>query len=237
MSGFLHAIKRWLRRRSANRQAEALARAHVGPHSHVDASVHVLGWNQVRVGHHSIISADTWLNVNNRHAADPAIVIGDNCFIGRRNFMSSGELIRIGDYCLTGVDCHFLGSDHIYSDPFVPYVVTGTTLDAAIEIGANCWLGASVTVVGRVRVGFGSIIGAGSVVTRDVPPFSVVVGNPARVIKRFDVRAKLWIKAADWTPEAEAALPAEPEYLAGLHASHPTVKGPRIASSKAFGDL
>ena len=183
------------------------------------------------------MSADVWINVNDRESDSPAVVIGNSCFIGRRNFLSSGARIQLGDYCLTGVDCHFLGADHVYTNPFVPYVSTGTTLDEVIEIGANCWLGASVTVLAGVRIGFGSIIGAGAVVTRDVPPFSVAVGNPACVIKRFDVGLNQWVPAGELSAQKASQLPSESEYLAALMKTHPAVKGPRVASSKTFGDL
>lgn len=197
----------------------------------------MLGWKNVRIGHHTTISEGVWINVNDRGSDDVAVSIGDNCFIGRRNFFSSGNLIELGDYCLTGLDCHFLGSDHLHESPFVPYVATGTTSGGRIVIGPNCWLGSSVTVLKGVTVGYGSIIGAGSVITRDVPPFSIVVGNPGRVIRRFDVGQQLWVNAANYPADADATLPGEAPYLEALRASHPAIKAPVIASGRHFGDL
>lgn len=231
------AARRWLHRKQSAREAATYRRAHVGPHSHLAPDVHVLGWKNVRIGHHTIVSEGVWINVNDRASSEIAIVIGDNCFIGRRNFLSSGPRIEIGDYCLTGIDCHFLGSDHIHASPFVPYVATGTTGDGAIEVGANCWLGSSVTVLKNVKIGFGSIIGAASVITRDVPPLSVAVGNPGRVIRRFDMRSQAWVRVADYPADGDAHLPGKDEYLATLRKSHPAIKGPVVASSSSFGDL
>lgn len=237
MHRLLHQCRRWFRRRREARTTEHFRAVHVGAYSHLDPNVHVLGWQQVRIGHHTVISEDTWLNVNDRGGSAPMIVIGDNCFIGRRNFLSAGAAIKIGDFCLTGIDCHFLGSDHVHSSPFIPYVTSGTTQDVAIEIGPNCWLGSSVTVLKGVKVGYGSIIGAASVITRDVPPFSIVVGNPGRVIRRFDVSRETWVNAADYPAEADDGLPGEAPYLARLRASHPAIKAPLIASGQHFGDL
>lgn len=230
-------VRRWLHRWRAARDARRWRRVNLGAHSVIDPSAQILGWRNVRIGQRCVISEATWINVNDRENTDCAVHIGSHCFIGRRNFLSSGKRIRIGDYCLTGVDCHFLGADHLHHTPYVAYLTTGTTLDGVIDIGPNCWFGASVTVLKNVRIGFGSIIGAGAVVTRDVPPFSVAVGNPARVLKRFDPMRDAWVLAEEWTGEAEAALPAEADYLAYLVQNHPSIKLPRSASGHVHGDL
>ena len=233
----LRTVRRWLRRRRATKDARRWRRVNLGAHTVIDPTVQVLGWRHVRIGHHTVVGEHTWLNVNAREADEPGIVIGSNCFLGRRNFLNSGALIRLGDYCLTGVDCHFLGSDHEHRTPFAPYVTTGNTRDGIIEVGANCWFGASVTVLKNVRIGFGSIIGAGAIVTRDVPPFSMAMGNPARVLKRFDVKRSEWVSIEAWSQEAETALPDEADYLAQLVKNHPSLKLPRLASGHHHGDL
>jgi acetyltransferase-like isoleucine patch superfamily enzyme len=173
--------------------------------------------------------------VNHREAEAPAILIEDSCFVGRRNFFSAALRIRLGAYCLTGTDCRFLGANHVFTSPFVPYIKSGVTTEGVIDIGVNCWLGADVTVLGNVRIGHGSIIGACSVVTRDIPPFSLAVGNPARVLRRYDAARAEWVPAPEY---AEAnPLPDEPEYEAGLRRDYPRCKGPKLAASTALGDL
>jgi acetyltransferase-like isoleucine patch superfamily enzyme len=234
---FFRQCRRWVRRQAEARQASRLRRAHVGPHSYLDASVQVLGWQQVRIGHHTVVSADTWINVNDRAVSTPTVIIGNNCFLGRRNFISVGALIRLGDYCFTGVDCHFLGADHDYSSPFQPYVTSRVISDGVIDVGANCWFGSSVIVLKNVRIGFGSVLGAGSVITHDVPPMSVVVGSPGRVVRRFDMRSSAWVKSELYTEAAERELPAEAEYLAGLRAKFPDLRGPLAVVGPDFGDL
>lgn len=233
----LRPAKRWLRRWSAAKDARRWRRVNLGAHTVIDPSAQVLGWRNVRIGERCVISEATWINVNDRENTDFAILIGNHCFIGRRNFLSSGKRIRIGDYCLTGVDCHFLGADHLHHTPYAPYSATGTTFDGVIDIGPNCWFGASVTVLKDVRIGFGSIIGAGAIVTHSVPPYSIAVGNPARVLKRFDATRNEWVPADAWSAEAEAQIPAEADYLAHLVKNHPTLKLPRLASGHLHGDL
>ncbi|MFH0939743.1 MAG: DapH/DapD/GlmU-related protein [Planctomycetota bacterium] len=212
-------------------------RRHIGTGSYVDASVQVIGWDSVRIGANCLIGEQTWINVNHRDAEQPALIIGDNVVIGRRNYFSTGKQIKIGSFVLTTPNCCFLGSDHVFSSPFVPYLLSGTTSDGIIEVGVNCWLGTGVTVLAGVKIGFGSVIGASAVVTKDIPPLSVAIGSPARVVRRFDVRAQDWVTAAAYPPDGDLQLPTEADYLVRLKQTHPKIGKPLHASSSRFGDL
>ena len=214
-----------------------LKRQNVGENTYIDRSVQVLGWENVKIGSNSIISEDSWININHRNSEAISLSIGDNCFIGRRNFFTTGSAIEIGAYCLTGVNCTFLGAGHVYTSPLVPYITAGATEGGAIEIGANCWLGANVTVLKNVKIGYGSIIGAGTLVTKTVPPLSIVVGNPGRVIKRFDLKQQEWVGIDEYCVDNDLNLISESEYLAILNETNLDLRGYRIASSKLFGDL
>ena len=214
-----------------------LKRQSVGKNTYIDRSVQVLGWRNVKIGSNSIIGEDSWININQRNSKTIGLNIGNNCFIGRRNSFNSGSSIEIGDYCLTAPNCSFLGADHIYESPFVPYISSGVTEGGAIEIGANCWLGANVTVLKNVKIGYGSIIGAGTLVTKNVPPLSIVVGNPGRVIKRFDLKQQEWVGIDEYCVDNDLNLMSESEYLAILNETNLDLRGYWIASSKLFGDL
>lgn len=203
--------------------------------SFVDKTARLIGLKDIIIGENSIISENTWLNVNNR--GNLGIIIGNNCFIGKNNFFSSGKEIVISDYCMFGLDCRFLGSNHLFDNPFMPYISTGTTNEGIIKVGVNCWLGTGVTVIGDVRIGYGSIIGANSLVNKDIPPFSVVVGNPGRVIKRYDVILEKWIKISECNEGNEKHLPTEEEYLQILKSKKPLINKPYYAATKAFGNL
>jgi serine acetyltransferase len=231
------SLKKTLDRASEVREAHRLQRQHTGEGTEISVTAQVYGWKNVRIGRHSVICEDTLINALNCPREEPTVVIGDFCFVGRRNFLNAGESLVLGDYCLTGTDCHFLGSDHVYASPFVPYITAGNTMGGVSRLGPNVWLGARVTVMKSVQIGFGSIIGAASVVTRDVPPLSIAVGSPARVIKRFDIARGEWVPAEEFSAEAEAQLPSEEDYLAGLRKSHSFVRMPVRAIGKEFGDL
>lgn len=231
------SIARWiLSPRIAPGIAE-LRRKHTGAGSRLSESVQVYGWKGVRIGRNSAICEDTLLNALNCPGEQPAIVIGDHCFIGRRNFLNAGATLVFGDYCLTGTDCHFLGSDHVHDWPYTPYAAAGNTPGGDIVLGANVWLGARVTVLKGVRIGHGSIVGAASVVTRGVPPFAIAVGHPARVIKRFSVRRQAWVKAEDFTAGDDGQLPSEEEYLETLRRTHPKIALPHRALGRECGDF
>lgn len=231
----------WVYRFSAERAKGVLAysykRRNAGEAAYIDPSVQVLGWRSVRIGRNAVISEGVWLNVNHRSACRTQIEIEDNCFIGRRNLLSSGHSIRIKSYCLTAVDCKFLGSKHVYDDPFAPYATTGTSDSDVIDVGVNCWFGANACVIGDARIGHGSVIGANSVVRGDVPPFSLVVGAPARVVKRYDPVERRWAPIDEYDSGRAEDLPSEAEYLWLLRAAAPRVDVPLSAASCRFGDL
>jgi acetyltransferase-like isoleucine patch superfamily enzyme len=203
---------------------------------YIAPGVQFIGAANVKIGDNSCVSEQTWFNVNSRDTPHIGIDIGNHCFIGRRNFFSSGASITIGDYALTTIDCKFICSSHVIDDPLQPYISTGTTARDAIRVGTNCFFGAGAMVIGNVRIGHGSVIGAGAQVMRDVPPFSIVTGNPAKVVKRFSFVEKAWIDAASVSDEAMLAFPGEPEYLAALAAA-PGIAMPLVAASAHFGGL
>ena len=101
------------------------------------------------------------------------VSIGRETFIGRGAYLDNHAPITIGEGCLLGPFLRVLTATH---DPD-----TYTLRTAAVEIGPFCWLGAGVTILPGVRIGKGCIIGAGSLVTKDIPPFSVAYGVPCRV--------------------------------------------------------
>lgn len=109
------------------------------------------------------------------------VVIGDRSFINRDGYVRSqvtiGSRVAIGAYCRLVTDNHELGG---------PAQRAGKLILAPINIDDGVFIGANVTVIGGVNIGAGSIVGAGAVVTKDVPPNSVVGGVPARVIRTLE---------------------------------------------------
>jgi len=106
--------------------------------------------------------------------------IGDNSGIGLN---SSVGTVKIGRNVMIGEDLLAISQNHDFSDTTVPMNSQGWTEDRPIVIEDDVWVGSRVTILPGVKVGTGSIIGAGSVVTKNVEPYAVVAGNPARKIR------------------------------------------------------
>jgi acetyltransferase-like isoleucine patch superfamily enzyme len=97
-------------------------------------------------------------------------------------------LITIGSRTLIGPNCSFYSATHPL-DPFLRNGINGPELGKTITIGEDCWFGGNVIVLPGITIGRGVTVGAGSVVTKDVPPFHCVAGNPARIIRKIEVNA------------------------------------------------
>lgn len=108
------------------------------------------------------------------------IEIGENTFIGPYVCLA-GESISVGKDCLIASNSGIYAINHNFADPTRKIKEQGVSFKG-IVIEDDCWLGSGVRVVDGVTISQGSVIGAGAVVTKDIPPYSVAVGVPARVI-------------------------------------------------------
>lgn len=106
------------------------------------------------------------------------VSIGDRVSIHPHTYIL-GE-VTIGNYVAIATKCSIVAESHNFSDVST-YIKSQGIEDQPISIGNDVWIGANSVILGNVTIGDGSIIGAGSVVTRDIPPYSVAMGNPARV--------------------------------------------------------
>lgn len=108
------------------------------------------------------------------------IEIGDDVYIGYGSWFSAGDKIRIGNQVLIGPYCKFASSNHSLYDKSYRF---GKPINAPINIGFGSWLGGAATLTAGVTVGSTALIGANTVVTKDIPECSVVGGVPAKIIK------------------------------------------------------
>ena len=120
--------------------------------------------------------------VDIRSLYDTHITIDENAYIGPYVVIAGTGNIKIGKNCLIAPHCGIFANNHIFSDPTRPIEEQGIT-SKGIVIEDDCWLGHNVTVIDGVKIGKGSIIGAGSVVNKNIPPFSIAVGTPVRIIR------------------------------------------------------
>ncbi|MFL5318542.1 MAG: acyltransferase [Myxococcaceae bacterium] len=115
------------------------------------------------------------------------IHVGDDSSIGSGASLCAGTWIKIGRHVLIAGDCFVSGDPGHPQDPIARISEAApTSALGRIEIGDHVWLARGAAVLGNVRIGEGAIIGARAVVTRDVPDYAVVVGNPGKVVRRLN---------------------------------------------------
>ena len=129
------------------------------------------------LGYHSVI--EDYSCVNN---AVGEISIGDHARIGLHATIIGP--VKIGNYTHVGQCSCVSGLNHRFKDTSTPIFAQGVDT-ALIQIDDDVWIGANTVIMAGVHIGTRCVIGAGSVVTKDIPPHSVAVGNPARVIKQI----------------------------------------------------
>ena len=106
--------------------------------------------------------------------------IGEETFLNHNAYLMDGALITIGKHCFIGPNCGMYTANH----PLVAEERNqGLEQARPITIGDNVWIGADVTILPGVTIGEGSVIGAKSVVTKDIPPNVIALGNPCRVLR------------------------------------------------------
>ena len=203
--------------------------------TYIDPTARIIGVKNIEIGDYTLISEDVWININHRVGKEKKLIIGKNCHIGKGNFISVGPKILIKDFCFTGLNCNILGCGHSYDNPFIPYKFSSLTDGKEIEIGVNCWLATSVIILEGVKIGHGSVIGTGTIVKEDIPPFSLVIGNPSKVIKRFDFKLNKWINISTWNIENENSIIEEDTYLELLNRNYHQMPISYITSGKRFG--
>ena len=112
-----------------------------------------------------------------------AIRVGERTHIGSNcHFGAYGEGITIGKNCLIASHCSMVDTQHVFKDPGIPIIDQSFT-SKGIVINDDVWLGSGVVLMDGITVGEGAVIGAGSVVTKDIPPGAIALGVPARIVR------------------------------------------------------
>jgi len=114
------------------------------------------------------------------------ISIGHNVTIGHRCiFQSAHGQINIGNHVMFGPEVHIHGGNHRIDviGKFMDEVKKSPNSDGAVFIDDDVWIGAKAIILKNVTIGKGAVVGAGAVVTKNVPPYAIVVGNPAKIVK------------------------------------------------------
>jgi acetyltransferase-like isoleucine patch superfamily enzyme len=154
----------------------------------------IRGHDRISIGDNVVIHPGAIFSVVAEHDGvtyEPRLSIGNNVRIGCDMVVACCGRIDIGDDVLAA-DRVFIGDTfHAYRDPTEPILSQGLADPRPVSIGRGAFLGVNSAILPGVTVGEGAFVGASAVVNRDIPPRSLVVGNPARVVRRWDGEA--WV--------------------------------------------
>lgn len=163
-----------------------------GRRSLVLSPLQIDGGRNIRIGRGTVVEKGAWLAaVPLTGAKQCRLEIGDGCAIGHLNHIYCTGSIVIEDEVLTADKVYISDNLHSYTDIGTPILRQPVKQLNPVTIGAGAWLGENVCVIGA-SVGRGSVIGANSVVTKNIPDYCVAVGVPARVIKRYNPQTERW---------------------------------------------
>jgi acetyltransferase-like isoleucine patch superfamily enzyme len=164
---------------------------------------HIRGLSSISIGDGFDAADGLWLEAVTRAAGEsyaPRIVIGKNVNISRWTHIAAVNYIEIGSGVLIGSKVLITDNHHgsysgdRQSAPGLPPAMRPLASRGPVIIGPNAWIGDGVVIMPGCKVGQGSIIGANSVVTTDIPEFTIAVGVPARCIEKYDFVASKWTK-------------------------------------------
>jgi acetyltransferase-like isoleucine patch superfamily enzyme len=137
---------------------------------------------RLEIGEHTLLEPHVWIT-----APEAARVrIGSGTFLNIGVMVAAFELVEIGDHCMFANGCFISDGSHRYDDRNRPVPWQGFTSKGPTRVGDNVWCGVNVVIASGVQVGERCVIGANSVVTSDLPPFSIAAGAPARVLRTIE---------------------------------------------------
>jgi len=137
---------------------------------------------RLEIGPHTLFEPGVWMTA----PAPARIRIGAGVFLNLGVMVASVELVEIGDHCMLANGCFVSDANHRFDDPTRPVPWQGFSTKGPTRLGNNVWCGANVVITSGVMIGERCVIGANSVVSNDIPPFSIAAGVPARVLRKIE---------------------------------------------------
>lgn len=173
-----------------------------GDHSVFEEPLYTRNLQYASIGHHTIIKSGSRMQCGDTFAGiklNPRLSIGNHCAIGYYFTAFVYDQIVIGDNVLIADNVLITSENHgMLPESDLSYASQPLEV-APVTIGAGVWLSKNVSILPGVTIGEKSIIGANGVVTNDIPPYSIAVGCPARVIKQWNFEKHCWEKLINGT--------------------------------------
>ncbi len=148
------------------------------------AEINCLSSDGIVIGDRVTIGKNAIIRPSNIYGGSigAGLIVGDNSNIGPNSYIGCSGLIKIGNNVMMSPGVGIYAENHNFSNTTIPMKDQGVTVQF-VTIQDDCWLASNCIILAGVTVGKGSVVAAGAVVTKDVPPYSVVAGAPATVIK------------------------------------------------------
>jgi acetyltransferase-like isoleucine patch superfamily enzyme len=153
-----------------------------------------LNLGQISLGERVMVHRDCWFHVLGGHGDDkhPKLIIQSHAAIGMGATISAVREVVIEEHVLLARNVYISDNGHAFWDVGDPIMSQGIDRVEPVRIGKNSWLCQNVCILPGVTIGQHCVIGANSVVNSSIPPFSVAVGSPARVVKRYNPDKGQW---------------------------------------------
>ncbi len=166
---------------------------HFGKHSRILKPLRIANSRYMKIGNNVYIDKFAYLCTEKIGELDPVFVIEDNVKIGNYNHIVGTNCLIIEKDVLTADRVYISDNYHEYIDTAIPIKSQGVKSKGPVIIGEGSWIGDNVSII-SCKIGKHCIIGANSVVIKDVPDYSVAVGCPARIVKKYNFDSKKWDK-------------------------------------------
>lgn len=153
----------------------------IGRHSKIcrNVEIKIAEGGILKIGHNTTIADYTFIQLTK---PSPHVCIGNHTVIGRNCIIASKTKLTIGNFVLIGAYCQIIDSSHGMSRDDL--IINQKAISAPVLIKDDVWLGTGVKVLHGVTIGMGSVVGANSVVTKDICDYEIWAGNPARFIRK-----------------------------------------------------
>lgn len=164
-----------------------------GGANYIGFDVKIVNRGCIKFGSNVTVRPSTCIYANETKSL---VCLSDGVEIGNHSTISSVNEVVFEKYVLTGPHVFVSDHNHEYRNVKLPVDKQGimSQMDSKVIIGEGSWLGTNVVVVGNVCIGKHCVIGANSVVTKDIPDYSVAAGIPAKVIKKYDFEKEEWVR-------------------------------------------
>lgn len=198
----------------------------IGRHASFHYTTDLQNTGLMSLGEYVTLHKDVWLHVcPTSNGPKPALSVGNRCFIGRRCHIDAKNKIVIGDDVMFAASVLVQDHGHKFTDLNLSIRDQGSTEGGTIKIGQGCWIGQGAAIIcdsGELTLGRNCVVAANSVVTRSAPAYSVLSGNPARIVKQYDATKGTWVLGAVAAPGIRDH--GEKEKAAGIAPSELSVR-------------